>query len=87
MPTGTFLGAHYFSDLLGKQGAPRVKVLLGFLFSPRGRDLPVAAAAARAFLGTFSSTSLRPSDASTIGGRASSALSLENQPRVVGAVC
>ncbi len=87
MPTGTFLGAHYFSDLLGKQGAPRVKVLLGFLFSPRGRDLPVAAAAARAFLGTFSSTSLRPSDASTIGGRASSALPLENQPRVVGAVC
>ena len=87
MPTRTFLGAHYFSDLLGKQGAPRVKVLLGFLFSPRGRDLPVAAAAARAFLGTFSSTSLRPSDASTIGGRASSALPLENQPRVVGAVC
>ena len=87
MPTGTFLGAHYFSDLLGKQGAPRVKVLLGFLFSPRGRDLPVAAAAARAFLGTFFSTSLRPSDASTIGGRASSALPLENQPRVVGAVC
>ena len=60
MPTGTFLGAHYFSDLLGEQGAPRVKVLLGFLYSPCGRDLPKAAAAARAFLGTFSSTSRPP---------------------------
>ena len=60
MPTGTFFGAHYFSDSLVEQGAPRVKVLLGFLFSPCGRDLPEAAAAARAFLGTFSSTSRPP---------------------------